>query len=220
MIHRHTLRLEPERALLYDRERHQYYPLSAGQAFLCVASGEVGRAEALRMLSKEVGKAVATGLHDGLVADGALDDKGFTGRVVEHRDVRGAFGAPLVCHLGVTLACNFACNHCYSSSGRRAKDELTLNEIQTLIDQLALAGCVKLVLGGGEPFLRKELAEIVAYADSRGVDCFVHTNASLVRREVLEQLAQSPPAALAVSLDGPDAGSNDLIRGEGAFDKT
>jgi len=60
----------------------------------------------------------------------------------------------------------------------------------------------------------------VAYADSKGVDCFVHTNASLVRPEVLERLAKTPPASLAVSLDGPDAHTNDRVRGPKAFAKT
>jgi radical SAM protein with 4Fe4S-binding SPASM domain len=220
MTMRHTLRLEPEKAILYDRASHQYFPLSAGEAFLCVASEEVGPKAALKMLSKELGAEKARALHDALVADGALDAEGFTGRVVENKDVKGAWAAPLVCHLGVTLACNFACNHCYSSSGRRAKNELTLEEIERLVNQLADIGCCKLVLGGGEPFLRKELPEIVAYADARGVDCFVHTNASLVRADVLARLAKTPPAGLAVSMDGADEASNDRIRGDGAFRKT
>lgn len=217
---RHTLRLEAERALMYDRETHQYYGVSAGEAFLCTASGEVGLDEAQRMLAEQVGDEEAAALRDQLVADGAVTETGFTGRLLEQRDVKGAWAAPLVCHLGVTLACNFACNHCYSSSGRRAPDELTLEDIKGLVDQLVELGCLKLVLGGGEPFLRKELPDIVAYADSKGVDCFVHTNASLVRRETLERLAKCPPASLAVSLDGPDAETNDRVRGPSAFDKT
>lgn len=217
---RHTLRLEADRALLYDRVAHQYFPLSAGEAFLCTAAAEVGLDEATRMLADTIGEEDAAEFRAQLEDEGAIDQNGFTGRLLEQRDIKGAYAAPLVCHLGVTLACNFACNHCYSSSGQRAKDELTLEDIKRLVDQLVDIGCMKLVLGGGEPFLRKELPDIVAYADSRGVDCFVHTNASLVRAEVLERLAKTPPASLAVSLDGPDAHTNDRVRGPRAFDKT
>jgi radical SAM protein with 4Fe4S-binding SPASM domain len=217
---RFTLRLEADRALLYDRAAHQYFTLTAGEAFLCSASREVSLDDATAMLGEQLGVRQARAVRKKLTREGSLDERGFTGRVIEHRDVAGAYGAPLVCHLGVTLACNFACNHCYSSSGQRAKDELTLDDIERLVDQLVDLGCLKLVLGGGEPFLRKELPDIVAYADARGVDCFVHTNASLVRAEVLERLAKTPPAALAVSLDGPDAETNDRVRGPKAFEKT
>lgn len=217
---RHVLRLEADRALLYDRATHQYYPLSAGEAFLCTAAGEVGLAEASRLLAQRLGRGEVRRLRRQLEAEGALGADGFTGRVVEHRDVKGAWSAPLVCHLGVTLACNFACNHCYSSSGQRAKDELTLEDICGLVDQLAELGCQKLVLGGGEPFLRRELPDIVAWADARGVDTFVHTNASLLKPEVLQRLSRTPPAALAVSVDGPDAETNDRVRGPRAFERT
>jgi radical SAM protein with 4Fe4S-binding SPASM domain len=48
----------------------------------------------------------------------------------------------------------------------------------------------------------------------------VHTNASLVKPAVLARLARCPPAALAVSVDGPDAESNDRVRGPRAFART
>lgn len=217
---RFTLRLEGDRALIYDRGPHQYYPLSAAEAFLLSTSGQVGLDRSEALVAQRLGKKEAKTARRRLLADGMLTPAGFFGRIVEHRAVPGAFAAPLICHLGLTLACNFACNHCYSSSGQRGKNELTFDEIQRLVEQLAAIGCVKLVLGGGEPFLRRELPEIVAYADSQGVDCFIHTNASLLDGSLLERLARCPPAGLAVSIDGPDARTNDQVRGPGSFSKT
>ncbi len=213
-----TLRLEAEGALLYDRREHQYFRLSAAESFLLCAVQDVPLKKALTHLKKAVGKEEAAVAHASLTESGELDDEGrFSGRIVDCKELAGAFGAPLVAHLGMTLACNFACNHCYSSSGKRAADELTLAEMQTIIEQLAEMGCQKLVLGGGEPFLRTELPAVIRYADKFGIDCFVHTNGSKLSAKLLSELAECPPAALAVSLDGADQESNDAIRGPHAF---
>lgn len=215
-----TLRLEANGALLYDRRAHQYFPLSAAESFLLCAVKEVPLKQAMAHLTKAVGAKEAKATRDALRESGELTPDGtFEGRLIDTRAVAGAFGAPLVAHLGTTLACNFACNHCYSSSGKRAPDELTTAEIGNVIDQLAEMGCQKLVLGGGEPFLRDDLPEVIATADARGIDCFVHTNGSKLTPKMLAALAECPPAALAVSLDGPDAATNDAIRGAHAFER-
>lgn len=204
--HRFTLRVEANGALLYDRVAHQYFQVAAAEAFLLSASTEVPLDEAVAQLTLAVGEEEALEARALLLERGELTQgEGFQGRVLRMPEVRGAWGAPLVAHLGLTLACNYACAHCYSSSGKRAPNELTLGDIKGVVDRLAEAGCMKLVLGGGEPFLRDDLAAVIRYADTRGVDCFVHTNGSMLTRERLEELAKSPPAALAVSVDGPDA---------------
>ncbi len=213
-----TLRVEAQGALLYDRRAHQYFPLSAAESFLLCAVQEVPLAKALTHLKKAIGKEEAAEAHAALVESGELDEAGrFTGRIIDTRTIAGAWGAPLVAHLGMTLACNFSCHHCYSSSGKRAADELTLGEIESIVGQLAKMGCQKLVLGGGEPFLRSELPAVIRFADQHGVDCFVHTNGSKLSAKLLGELAECPPVALAVSLDGADEASNDAIRGAHAF---
>ena len=53
---------------------------------------------------------------------------------------------------------------------RNARRDLTLDELRGIIDALADAGCQHLVISGGEPFLRDDLAAIVAYVRERGID--------------------------------------------------
>jgi len=214
-----TVRVEGARALLYDRRDHRYRALSSSEAFLLIASTEVAIDDAHALLSSRVGADDALVARASLAARDVFDDGRFTGRVVELAPIAGAWASPLVCHLGLTLACNFSCAHCYSSSGKRAKGELTKGEICALVDELARIGCMKLVLGGGEPFVRKDLAAIVAHAHGAGVDTFVHTNGSLVDEETLRDLSRAPPAGLAVSLDGPDDETNDRVRGAGALER-
>ena len=146
--HRFTLRVEANGALLYDRAAHQYFQVSAAEAFLLSASQEGPLEAAVQRLTEAMGEDEAREARDGLLERGELGEDGrFPGRVLRTPDVPGAYGAPLVAHLGLTLACNYACAHCYSSSGKRAPGELTLPEVKALVGRLAEAGCMKLVLG-------------------------------------------------------------------------
>lgn len=60
----------------------------------------------------------------------------------------------------VTQNCNFTCEHCFNYLENQKQDsDLSLEEINKLTDSL---GHIKyLTLAGGEPFLRKDLSEIV-----------------------------------------------------------
>ncbi len=210
--HRFTLRVDEGGGLLYDRGSHAYFPASDDEVFLLLASRTLASDDAVARLAERVGRRRAR-------AAARAVELPFRGRVVKLDPVPGAYGAPLVAHLGVTQACNFSCAHCYSSSGRRAPDELSLSEIESLIGALARIGCQKLVLGGGEPFLRADLPRIIRTADARGVDCFVHTNGSRLTVSLLRELARCPPAGLAVSVEGGDATTSDAVRGPGSFER-
>lgn len=215
---RFSLRLEPGAPLVYDRRTHQYYELSAPEADLLSEAQRWPLARAAERVARRHGAGAA----DRAFAD--LADLGTSAelfaapvRVVRLRAVPGARGAPLVAHLGLTTACNFACAHCYSRSGKRSPGELTLRELRALVDDLSAMGCQKLVLGGGEPFLRRDLPALVAHADRHGIDSYVHTNGAALGPAALRSLAEHPPAGLAVSLDGATGPTNDAVRGAGAF---
>lgn len=66
--------------------------------------------------------------------------------------------------LSITDQCNFRCNYClpdgYCSEGKPSF--LTLAEIESLVKAFAQCGTRKIRLTGGEPSLRKDLADIIA----------------------------------------------------------
>ena len=130
---------------------------------------------------------------------------------------RGQFRAPQAAQWIATRACNLSCGHCYSHAGHRHPDELTTEEAFALIDALVEMGCPDLVIAGGEPLIRPDLAEIVGYAVSRGIRWSLHTHGGLVARN-RALFERHPPALAAVSLDGPRA-VHDAFRGRaGSFD--
>lgn len=120
-----------------------------------------------------------------------------------------AFDSPVPlqsAYLHVTHHCNLNCIGCYSAvDARNARRDLTLDELRGIIDALADAGCQHLVISGGEPFLRDDLAAIVAYVRERGIDSVdVLTNGTAVTPEKLAAIAPYV-GRVSVSFDGPNA---------------
>lgn len=124
-------------------------------------------------------------------------------------------------YLHVTHHCNLNCIGCYSAvDARNARRDLTLDELRGIIDALADAPAGQhLVISGGEPFLRDDLAAIVAYVRERGIDSVdVLTNGMAVTPEKLAAIAPYV-GRVSVSFDGPNAEAAPVIRREPLFER-
>lgn len=123
-------------------------------------------------------------------------------------------------YLHVTHHCNLNCIGCYSAvDARNARRDLTLDELRGVIDALADAGCQHVVISGGEPFLRDDLAAIVAYVRECGIDSVdVLTNGTAVTPEKLAAIAPYV-GRVSVSFDGPNAETAPVIRREPLFER-
>ena len=66
--------------------------------------------------------------------------------------------------LSVTDLCNYRCNYCLPDGyqGKAKNNELSLQEIDTLVSAFAQSGTRKIRLTGGEPTLRRDLTDIIA----------------------------------------------------------
>jgi mycofactocin radical SAM maturase len=125
--------------------------------------------------------------------------------------------APICLTWELTYACNLACIHCLSSSGRRDPAELTTAEWRAVIDELEAMQVFYVNIGGGEPTVRPDFFELVEYATSHHVGVKFSTNGSRITDAVAERLAASDYVDVQISLDGATAGVNDAVRGEGSF---
>jgi hypothetical protein len=125
--------------------------------------------------------------------------------------------APICLTWELTYACNLACIHCLSSSGRRDPDELTTAEAMGLIDEMAALQIFYVNIGGGEPMVRGDFFEIVDHAVDKGVGVKFSTNGTRMTKERAVRLAATDYVDVQISIDGTDAATNDAIRGEGSF---
>ncbi|MGO9028988.1 MAG: mycofactocin radical SAM maturase [Acidimicrobiales bacterium] len=126
--------------------------------------------------------------------------------------------APICLTWELTYACNLACVHCLSSSGRRDPDELSTDECKALIDEFERMQVFYVNIGGGEPTVRSDFWELVEYATDHHVGVKFSTNGSRITPEVARHLASSEYVDVQISLDGATADVNDAVRGEGSFD--
>ena len=118
----------------------------------------------------------------------------------------------------VTEKCNLFCVHCYQKQG---ENELSLQEITSILGQLKEAGCLKITLTGGEPTLRKDFEDIYRDVHEKGFAITVYTNGTLLGGKTLRLLADSSPLAVECSLYGAAAETHDGITGKrGSFDAT
>jgi len=113
---------------------------------------------------------------------------------------------PIQGSLELTFRCNLRCVHCYCNLPLNNRDviskELKTGEIFNIFDQIAEAGCLWLLLTGGEPLVRKDFLEIYAYAKKKGFLISLFTNGTLITPKIADYLAESPPSEVEITLYG------------------
>jgi mycofactocin radical SAM maturase len=126
--------------------------------------------------------------------------------------------APICLTWELTYACNLACVHCLSSSGRRDPRELTTDECKAVIDTLERMQVFYVNIGGGEPTVRPDFWELVDYATAHHVGVKFSTNGVRLDAAAAARLAASDYVDVQISLDGATREVNDVVRGPGSFD--
>lgn len=126
--------------------------------------------------------------------------------------------APICLTWELTYACNLACVHCLSSSGKRDPRELSTDQCKAIIDELERMQVFYVNIGGGEPTVRPDFWELVDYATAHHVGVKFSTNGLRITPQVAETLAASDYVDVQISLDGATATVNDAVRGAGSFD--
>lgn len=107
-------------------------------------------------------------------------------------------GIPLGVHLDVTWRCNERCVHCYLDHDDQG--ELTFDEINDLLQQMADAGVFFLAISGGEPLLRNDLFAIIRRARELTFNVKLKTNAILIREKEAAMISELGVETVQVSI--------------------
>ncbi|HPZ06685.1 MAG TPA: radical SAM protein [Candidatus Eremiobacteraeota bacterium] len=120
----------------------------------------------------------------------------------------------------ITRTCNLKCIHCYTDSHNKIYEgELTTKEGKILLKDLVDFKIPAILFSGGEPLIRKDIFDLVNYANSLGLRCTLSTNGTLITEEIAEKIKKSGFTYVGISLDGIGE-INDRFRGqEGVFQK-
>jgi radical SAM protein with 4Fe4S-binding SPASM domain len=119
----------------------------------------------------------------------------------------------------ITRQCNLRCVHCYNNSGTKADDELSTQEAEEVLRDLAAFGVPSVLFSGGEPLMRKDLFELMGTARDLGLRTVISTNGTLITADVARQIKAHEVSYVGISLDGIGPVNDKFRAVEGAFDR-
>lgn len=130
--------------------------------------------------------------------------------------------------LELTYNCSERCIHCYNAgatrndcevSGRN-RNEMSLEDYRTLIDELYELGTYKVVLTGGDPFSKPIVWEIIDYLYQKNIAFDIFTNGQSITDKI-ERLVDYYPRLIGLSVySGISEVHDKITRVKGSFEKT
>lgn len=138
----------------------------------------------------------------------------------------GSLRAPLSVQLELTYSCNHYCIYCFNHIRDVVEKKIKQvkvclwEEIKKILSTLADHGVFNIVLTGGEPLLRQDVAiKAVEYCTSRNIRVTLNTNAILLTPDILESLKNGGVYSLLISCPSMHADLyNDIVQ-QNNFDK-
>lgn len=126
---------------------------------------------------------------------------------------------PIQLFLEMTSACNLRCGHCYVRAGEGRTRQIRHLHLHEMLREFKELGGEFVTFSGGESTLYREWRASLRCAAILGLAPTLLTNATLLDEDDIF-FVREVGARIAASLDGATSVTNDLVRGEGSFDKT
>lgn len=131
---------------------------------------------------------------------------------------------PISATVELTERCNYNCVQCFINKAANdpltTQKEMSTAQVKDLIDQLAEAGTLFLLITGGEPFLRSDFIEIFEYSRKKGLLVTLFSNGSMLTPEIASVLAEYGIRGLEITLYGATRETFDSVtRRPGSYDR-
>ncbi len=120
--------------------------------------------------------------------------------------------SPAYVQFYITARCNLACEHCNIIYADADCQEMSISQIQAVAENLARIGVCIVLLIGGEPFVRKDLPEIIEVFTKNDIHVRMQTN-GLANERMLERCINAGGHDISVSLDSLYSTTQDTING-------
>lgn len=131
---------------------------------------------------------------------------------------------PVLSEIALTYRCQNRCTFCYANSPQRGSvvPEMSTDEVKVILDRIYdEAHCPTVSFTGGEPTLRGDLPELVAYAKGKGLRVNLITNGLLCEEKLVRALSDAGLDSAQVSIEGPSAEVHDAItQNPGSWERT
>ena len=124
------------------------------------------------------------------------------------------FEFPLIsAFVEITKRCNLKCSHCYNESSNKENKGLSRKDLSNFLEQADKMGVFNIFLTGGEPFVRKDLMDILYEINDLNMEMGVLTNGTLLNKHSIKKLNKIKPKFIAVSLESLNEEKYKIIRG-------
>jgi MoaA/NifB/PqqE/SkfB family radical SAM enzyme len=129
--------------------------------------------------------------------------------------------------LNLGYTCNISCRFCYyqksvHAKDKRSKKDLTTDQAKKWLLFFRKKGIEKIDLTGGEPTIRKDIAELIRYSKEIGYKtiCIITNGMAFANEEFCRELVKNGLNDILFSLHGPNSQIHDNLTGvKGSFEK-
>jgi len=132
--------------------------------------------------------------------------------------------------LEITYHCNQKCLMCPQAAEishddslllkkRKTLRELSTEEIFSLISDAKRMGIKEFGLTGGEPFIRKDVVDIIKFIKNSKLDCSVLSNGALITKDIAKEIVAAQLDRITFSLDGHEEIHDKIRNSKNAFSK-
>jgi radical SAM protein with 4Fe4S-binding SPASM domain len=131
------------------------------------------------------------------------------------------WGMPVSYSIEPTNHCNLKCPECPSGLGAltRPLGLLSVEDFKNIIEQIKNTGFYVQLYFQGEPYINKNLPEMIKFAQSKNIYVSISTNGHYTNEKTVDNMIENAPDKLIFSVDGLDEESYQNYRVGGSFKK-
>lgn len=119
--------------------------------------------------------------------------------------------SPFYVQFYITKQCNLRCQMCNIVDSNKNQEDVSLEKIRDIAANLRKIGAGIVLLTGGEPFLRKDIPEIVKILKTEKLNVRLQTHGFRTNRELLKECLRNGAVDINISLDTLDESLQDSI---------
>lgn len=103
--------------------------------------------------------------------------------------------------------------------GKALAEQLDTGEAKRMLAMAANFGAEYVFITGGEPFLRKDILDLIRYASSLGLKLYLKTNGRAISNKAIARELASHNCQIIISISGLEKVDN-MLRGEKAYERS
>ena len=126
---------------------------------------------------------------------------------------------PYLAQIEPTNACNLKCPKCPNRLNRRKISFMSFGTFKKIIDEMEDYLFSVGVFNMGEPFLDKDIFEMIKYAESKNIKTHLNSNMILINEKNVDDLINSGLKYITMSIDGASQETYSKYRKGGDFDR-